>query len=118
LSAISILGHGDAVRDMAFFAKEAGPHAVLIIPGLLGFDAINRLAQDPGFGLPIMAHPSHLGPYVLSADTGYSHPVLFGTLMRLAVADITVFPNHGGSLLCYGPDIGNAIREMRAALSP
>lgn len=170
----SILGHGDALRDMAFYAKDAGAHGVLIIPGLLGFDAINRLAQDSGFGLPIMAHPSHLGPYVLSPDTGYSHAVLFGTLMRLAGADISVFPNHGGrfgfsvaacesivaacadtngpnrpilpspgggmsidrlpdmmalygqdcvyllggSLLRYGPNIGDAIREMRAALCP
>lgn len=170
----SILGHGDAVRDMAFFAKEAGAQGVLLIPGLLGFDAINRLAQDPDFGLPIMAHPSHLGPYVLSPDTGYSHAVLFGTLMRLAGADISVFPNHGGrfgfsvaacksivaacadtggpnrailpspgggmsidrlpdmmtlygedcvyllggSLLRYGPKIGDAIRDMRRALSP
>ena len=138
------------------------------------FDAVSRLAQDPDFGLPIMAHPSHLGPYVLSPDTGYSHAVLFGTLMRLAGADISVFPNHGGrfgfsvaacesivaacaapegpnrailpspgggmsierlgdmrslygedcvyllggSLLRYGPKIGDAIRDMRRALDP
>jgi ribulose-bisphosphate carboxylase large chain len=92
----SILGHGDRVRDDAFHAKEAGADGALIIPGILGFDAMNRLAQDPDFGLPIMAHPAHLGPYVLSPDTGYSHGVLFGTLMRLAGADISVFPNHGG----------------------
>lgn len=170
----SILGHGDAVRDMAFYAKEAGAHGVLVIPGLLGFDAIARLAQDRDFGLPIMAHPSHLGPYVLSPDTGYSHAILFGTLMRLAGADISVFPNHGGrfgfskqacqsivsacastegpgkeilpspgggmtlerlpdmmtlygedcvyllggSLLRHGPNIGDAIRDMRRALGP
>src|SRR5690606_22219227 len=73
----SILGHGDRVRDDAFFAKEAGADGVLIIPGILGFDAMNRLAQDEGFGLPIMAHPAHLGPYVLSPDTGYSHGMMF-----------------------------------------
>lgn len=169
----SILGHGDRVRDDAFFAKEAGADGVLIIPGILGFDAMNRLAQDEGLGLPIMSHPAHLGPYVLSPDTGYSHGVLFGALMRIAGADISVFPNHGGrfgfsegecrqivdacadpgfpvrpilpspgggmsmerlpdmlrlygpdcvyllggSLLRYGDSIGDAIRQMRAALS-
>lgn len=92
----SILGHGDRVREDAFFAKEAGADGVLIIPGILGFDAMNRLAQDEGFGLPIMAHPAHLGPYVLSPDTGYGHGMLFGSLMRIAGADISVFPNHGG----------------------
>ncbi len=92
----NIGGHGDQVSDLAYYAKEAGAAGILVIPGLLGFDAINRLAQDPDFGLPIMAHPSHLGPYVLSPDHGYSHAMLFGEMMRLAGADISVFPNFGG----------------------
>ncbi|NNE89976.1 MAG: ribulose 1,5-bisphosphate carboxylase [Silicimonas sp.] len=92
----NIGGHGDQVRDLAMFAKEAGAHGILLMPGLFGFDAMNRLAQDPEFDLPIMAHPSHLGPYVLSPDNGYGHGMLFGTLMRLAGADISVFPNYGG----------------------
>lgn len=92
----SIGGHGDQVRDLAYFAKAAGAAGILLIPGQFGFDAINRLAQDADFGLPIMAHPSHLGPYILSPDHGYAHGLLFGTLMRLAGADISVFPNYGG----------------------
>lgn len=168
----SILGHGDRVAEDAGFAKDAGADGVLLIPGILGFGAMQRLAADEGFGLPVMVHPAHLGPYVLSADTGYSHGALFGTLMRIAGADISVFPNHGGrfgfspaecseivdacrdtaghglpilpspgggmsidrlpgmvhlygpdcvyllggSLLRFGDRIGDAIREMRAAL--
>ncbi len=84
------------LREKAMFAQEAGADGVIIMPGLSGFDAINALAQDPDFGLPIMAHPSHLGPYVLSEETGYSHAMMFGTLMRMAGADISVFPNVGG----------------------
>lgn len=67
-----------------------------MLPGLLGFDALQRLACDKHFALPIMAHPSFAGPYVLSEDTGFSHGVFFGDLMRLAGADISVFPNWGG----------------------
>lgn len=89
-------GHADQIREDACFAKAAGADGVLMLPGIQGFDAVNRLARDPGFGLPIMAHPAHLGPYVLSADTGYSHGMMLGALMRLAGADISVFPNHGG----------------------
>jgi ribulose-bisphosphate carboxylase large chain len=92
----NIGGHGDEVRDLAHFAREAGADGILLIPGLFGFDAMNRLARDESLGLPVMAHPSHLGPYVLSPDTGYAHGMLFGTLMRLAGADISVFPNFGG----------------------
>jgi len=85
----------DLVGD-AFFAKEAGAQGVLIIPGLQGFDAIHALARDQSFALPIMAHPAFLGPHVLSDDTGFSHGMMFGTLMRLAGADISIFPNFGG----------------------
>ncbi len=85
----------DLVAD-AYFAKEAGAHGVLIIPGLQGFDAIRALARDEGFGLPIMAHPAFLGPHVLSPDTGFTHGMMFGTLMRLAGADVSIFPNFGG----------------------
>ncbi|PLW77245.1 RuBisCO large subunit C-terminal-like domain-containing protein [Cohaesibacter celericrescens] len=92
----NIGGHSDQVRDLAYYAQDAGAHGILLIPGLFGFDAMNRLAQDTDFNLPIMAHPSHLGPYVLSPDFGYGHGMLFGDLMRLAGADISVFPNHGG----------------------
>ncbi|MCB1385978.1 MAG: ribulose 1,5-bisphosphate carboxylase [Nitratireductor sp.] len=92
----NIGGHGDQVRELACYARDAGAGGVLLIPGLFGFDAINRLAQDTEFNLPIMAHPSHLGPYVLTPDQGYGHGMLFGQMMRLAGADISVFPNYGG----------------------
>ncbi|HBG96170.1 MAG TPA: ribulose 1,5-bisphosphate carboxylase, partial [Chromatiaceae bacterium] len=89
-------GHGNQLHDDALFAKQAGADGVLIMPGLFGYDAINCLARDPEFGLPIMAHPSHLGAFASSADNGYSHGMLFGTLARLAGADISIFPNVSG----------------------
>lgn len=92
----NIGGHGDEVEELAFYAKEHGAGGILLIPGLFGFDAIQRLARNGDFGLPIMAHPSFLGPYVLSEDTGFNHGSLFGDLMRIAGADISVFPNYGG----------------------
>jgi ribulose-bisphosphate carboxylase large chain len=92
----NIGGHGDQVHELAHFAKSVGADGILLIPGLFGFDAMNRLAQDDSLDLPIMAHPSHLGPYVLSPDFGYGHGMLFGDLMRLSGADISVFPNYGG----------------------
>ncbi|MEM5501675.1 RuBisCO large subunit C-terminal-like domain-containing protein [Ahrensia kielensis] len=92
----NIGGHGDEVEELAFYAKEHGAQGLLLIPGLFGFDAMQRLARNDSFGLPIMAHPSFAGPFVLSEDTGYSHGCYLGDLMRLAGADISVFPNYGG----------------------
>ena len=69
----NIAGHSKDLQDYARFAKDAGAGGVLVMPGLFGFDLINRLVKDKTFDLPIMAHPSFLGPYVLSPDTGLTH---------------------------------------------
>lgn len=112
----NIGGHDEQVRDMAYYAKDAGAEGILLIPGLFGFDAINRLAQDADLNLPIMAHPSHLGPYVLSPDHGYGHGMLFGQLMRLAGADISVFPNYGGRFGFSQNECGQIVEACRAPL--
>ncbi len=101
--------------DMAMHAQESGAGGVVLIPGVMGFDAINVLAQNPDFTLPIMAHPSHLGPYVLSPETGYDHGVLFGQLMRLAGADISVFPNHGGRFGFTTDECAQIVQGCRGA---
>ena len=88
------------VVQRAKFAKAAGAGAVLMIPGITGLDSMRALAEDPDFGLPIIAHPAILGA-MLGGGTedvcrGFSHEVLLGLLPRLAGADATIFPNFGG----------------------
>jgi len=92
----SVAGQPFDIEGNLRFARDAGVDGFLIMPGLLGFGLMNRIACDPDLVLPVMSHPSFLGPYVLSADTGLDHGVMFGTLQRLAGADISVFPNVGG----------------------
>lgn len=92
----NLAGAPHQIMEQAMFAKHAGAHGLLVMPGLFGFGSIFELANEPELGLPIMAHPSFLGSYVLSADTGFSHAVMFGVLQRLAGTDISVFPNLGG----------------------
>ena len=92
----TIAGHADQFTEDAWFAKENGADGVMTMPGLYGFDAVQRLARDPSFDLPIMVHPSFLGAWVLNDNAGFSHAIMFGTLSRLAGADISVFPNVGG----------------------
>lgn len=102
----------------AYYAKDAGADGVIIIPGLLGFDAIHTLARDSNFTLPIMAHPSFLGPHVLSADTGFTHAMMFGTLMRLAGADISIFPNFGGRFGFTQNECTSIVSACRAENGP
>ena len=86
---------GNPVQE-AHQAKEAGAGGVLIMPGLLGYALAHRLSSDPDFELPIMTHPSFTGPFVLNAETGMSHAMMYGTVQRLMGSDISVFPNVGG----------------------
>ena len=86
----------DQIHDAAFTAKELGAGALLLLPGITGFDSMRALAEDDSLGLPIQAHPSFLGSLVISPNQGIAHGILFGTLMRLAGADISIFPNIGG----------------------
>lgn len=92
----TIAGHADRFFEDAWFAKEEGADGVMLMPGLYGFDAVQRLSRRSDFDLPIMVHPSFLGAWVLNENAGFSHAMMFGTLARLAGADISVFPNVGG----------------------
>lgn len=78
------------------FAKQAGAGGILIAPGLMGFDRLQTLANDPTFGLPILYHPTFLGSFVTNPEAGISPYLLFGQFARLSGADIVIFPNHGG----------------------
>lgn len=92
----NLSGRADEIEDNLRFLKDAGADGVLVMPGLFGFGLVHRIASDAGLGLPIMTHPSFLGPFVLAPDNGIDHGVLFGTIQRLAGSDISVFPNVGG----------------------
>jgi len=83
------------VIDRAYYAKEQGAGGVLISPAITGFDCMKHLADDENFGLPVMSHPAFIGSY-LSGRSGFTHGELLGHLMRLAGADIVVYPNFGG----------------------
>lgn len=86
----------DRIRDAAYRAKELGAGALLVLPGITGFDSMRALAQDDDLALPIQAHPALLGSFVISETAGLAHGIIFGTIMRLAGADISIFPNTGG----------------------
>jgi ribulose-bisphosphate carboxylase large chain len=80
----------------ARFARDAGASAILVSPGLAGFGVVRALADDPKFGLPIIAHPAFTGSFVSAGPGGIDHGLFYGTLMRAAGADVSIFPNFGG----------------------
>jgi ribulose-bisphosphate carboxylase large chain len=86
----------EEIEIRARLAKAKGAGALMIAPGLTGYDAMKRLAEDGDIGLPLICHPSLQGSYVLHPDNGISHLLLFGQLARLGGADATIYPNFGG----------------------
>jgi ribulose-bisphosphate carboxylase large chain len=105
--------------DRAFLAKELGSGAVMVSPGLGGFDVIRALAAAK-IGVPIIAHPAFLGSYALNPQ-GIAAPALFGSIMRLSGADASIFPNFGGRFplsreTCVG--IADACRKDYCGCAP
>lgn len=96
LYAPMVAGPHEDVWERIRFAKAMGAGAVVVAPGLNGFDLIRRIAADTSLSLPVLCHPSLLGGMVQSEGHGFSHGVLFGLLPRLAGADCSIFPSYGG----------------------
>jgi ribulose-bisphosphate carboxylase large chain len=94
-------------------ALEAGAGGLLILPGITGFDVMRDVAARDVAALPIMAHPAFLGSYSASPTNGIRHGTLYGKLMRLAGADLSIFPNYGGRF-SFTPD---ECRQVAAGLA-
>jgi ribulose-bisphosphate carboxylase large chain len=86
---------GDLIES-AHWAKAQGAGALLILPGVSSFALMQDLAGDDELSLPLMSHPSMLGSLVMNPLHGIRHGIALAKLMRLAGADISIFPNYGG----------------------
>lgn len=84
----------DLLEARISIALEAGAGGFLALPGVTGFELMRKIAGE--VPVPIFAHPTLLGSFLSSPGTGISHGLLLGELMRLAGADASIFPNHGG----------------------
>ncbi|MBT6274886.1 MAG: cupin domain-containing protein [Chromatiales bacterium] len=110
---------GPELRRHFEYVVELGAPGVLMCPLIAGFDSMRALAAESG--LAVMAHPSMAGPYVVNEEGGVKHGVLLGDWMRLAGADVSVFPNAGGRF-SFSPaeceDIARHLRKPLGALAP
>ena len=106
----------DQIFHAAKEAKSLGAGALLLLPGIAGFDAMRAIAEDDSIALPIQSHPSMLGSMLTSREQGVSHPIILGTLMRLAGADISIFPNFSGRFSFSKEECLSITAAARAAL--
>ena len=109
----NITASPDTILSRARTAKKLGANGFLIAPGLVGFDTMRKIAEDDSLGLPIFSHPAFQGTYVLHADSGISHHVLFGQIARIAGADASIYPNFSGRF-CFTKEECSSIAQGTA----
>lgn len=110
----TVTGPADRVLARARFARDAGAGGLLISPMVAGPDFLRAAAAETG--LPVIAHPAMAGAFLASPDHGIAHGALFGTLMRLAGADMVVFPGWGARFPVTRDDCGAIDRALKAGL--
>ena len=94
-------------------ALQSGAGGLLVLPGIVGYDLIRYLASRADGGVPVMAHPSMLGALVLDDSHGIAPGLVFGTLPRLAGADLSVFPHAGGRFSFSTQDCSSIAEHCR-----
>ncbi|PWW05498.1 2,3-diketo-5-methylthiopentyl-1-phosphate enolase [Paenibacillus cellulosilyticus] len=99
LYAVNLTGPTSQLNANARRAIAAGANALLFNVLAYGFDALHELSADPTIHVPIAAHPAMAGAFYPSPYYGISANVLLGKLMRLAGADLVLFPSPYGSVV-------------------
>lgn len=99
LYAVNLTGKTSRLHEQAQQAIDAGANALLFNVLAYGFDALHELSASPDITVPIMAHPAMAGALYPSPHYGIAASVLLGKLMRLAGADLVLFPSPYGSVV-------------------
>lgn len=109
----------DQLERHLTFCANLGVGGVMVSPGLMGFDALRVASRK--YGLPVLAHPTFTGTFYRNADHGIAPAVFLGTLMRLAGADASIYPNYGGRFSLSRDecmDTAGALRSGLGGLAP
>ncbi|MNJ50049.1 2,3-diketo-5-methylthiopentyl-1-phosphate enolase [compost metagenome] len=99
LYAVNLTGRTSSLKEQALRAVDAGASALLFNVLPYGFDVLQELSSDPDISVPIAAHPSLAGALYPSPHYGISASLLLGKLMRVAGADLVLFPSPYGSVV-------------------
>lgn len=116
LYAPHVSGPWPMLFDRASLAQNVGAGALLLCPGLIGFDALSSLARLPSLSLPLIAHPDFLGSHFVNPASGIAPAVLFGLFPRLAGADVTIYPTFGLDYPVSQEDCRNIAASCRSRL--
>ncbi len=95
LYAPHVSGPWPQLLTRATMAQRTGAGALLVCPGLTGYDAVGTLSRAADISLPLLLHPDFLGSHYVSSTSGIDPALLFGLFPRLAGGDISIYPTYG-----------------------
>jgi ribulose-bisphosphate carboxylase large chain len=93
---VNVTGPIESLAERCFYAKAQGATGIEVLVGPMGLDAMRMAAALHGLDLPVMAHCAWQGALVRQPHPALSIPLVFGTLPRLAGADISIMVGFGG----------------------
>lgn len=105
-------GPQEELEERLRFVLGLGLKGVLICPAIVGLDTMRSLTYRRK--AVFMAHPAYSGSLYAERSHGIEHSLYLATIMRLAGADITVFPNAGGRF-AFTPEECRAIAARSRA---
>lgn len=97
--AVNLTGPTSQLAAQAKKAIHAGANGLLFNVLAYGYDVLHELSSDPEINVPIAAHPAMAGALYPAHNYGISASLLLGKLMRLAGADLVLFPSPYGSVV-------------------
>jgi len=111
----TVTGPADQLIRRAERARDLGAGGLLLSPLVAGLDSMRAVSEATG--LPVIAHPALSGVFFSSADHGIAPECLLGTIMRLAGADMVIFPGFGGRFPVGRDTCAKISQALRAELS-
>ena len=121
LYAVNLTGPAGTLHQRALRLQSLGATCFLLNVLSYGWATLQELAADPQLTVPIMAHPALSGGLCGAPEHGMSYPLVLGRLMRLAGADLVLYPAHYGTFPFSVEDefgIRDALREPWGSLKP
>ncbi|MCL6631394.1 MAG: 2,3-diketo-5-methylthiopentyl-1-phosphate enolase [Alicyclobacillus herbarius] len=113
LYAVNLTGPVFDLRDRARRLVDLGASALLLNVVAFGYDVLQHLAADAEIPVPILAHPAVSGALYAAPHHGIAADIVLGQLLRLAGADIAIFPSPYGSVKLPVPEAQRLVRALR-----
>jgi 2,3-diketo-5-methylthiopentyl-1-phosphate enolase len=112
---VNITDRPDRMLKMAYAAIEAGANGLMVNAHPAGYGAFEMISEDPKLNVPLLAHCCFAGAMSNSPFSGVSSHLIHGKFIRMAGADLAVYPSPFGKL---GSTPDKSVRIATAMRAP